>query len=416
AGLQLIVAKFLVFNGVPGLFAHLDHDELWRELRNLGADDFEMILDTGAVETNRTCSPGSSNSPDRSRLGEEAMRSNAFRLLGRRMRSWARTAALPVLPSVVSDGADTEVCMWLPWPWRCTRAIAYGRSSSDVGDLIESLSESQPELHCPGSLRLRGNTLKPFLNHKVLLIFGMDSVHRMKGKEAGHKREEDDAASPNISLGAIISLVHEHFGRDEHACSADGVEQRLPQLRAREGGEPEVGDLDVALVVDEDVLELDVAVVHPERVAVVDREHQLPKHTARGGLADAAASMAVDIGRAATDQLHDDENTFLVCHHLVDAYDVWVAHPAHDLDLAHDLLRRGARLRQVILVHNFDGHLLPGLHLPRTVHLGKASLAEQLARLVPPDERARDLLHARPPPARAPRVSRFFRFCRGHGV
>nr|CAB3470626.1 unnamed protein product [Digitaria exilis] len=74
------------------------------------SSSFEMILDAGAADTNRICSPGSSKSPVRLRLGEDAMMSNAFRLLGR--RPW--TTVLPVLSSVVNEGAETEVCMRLP--------------------------------------------------------------------------------------------------------------------------------------------------------------------------------------------------------------------------------------------------------------------------------------------------------------
>jgi hypothetical protein len=45
------------------------------------------------------------------------------------------------------------------------------------------------------------------------------------------------------------------------------VEQRLSLCRVGEGREPEIGDLDVASGVDEDVVRLDVAVVHAKRVA-----------------------------------------------------------------------------------------------------------------------------------------------------
>jgi hypothetical protein len=54
---------------------------------------------------------GPGTNPDRSRLDEDAMMSNAFKLMGRRMCGWAWTAALRVLSSMVSNSADTEVCM-----------------------------------------------------------------------------------------------------------------------------------------------------------------------------------------------------------------------------------------------------------------------------------------------------------------
>jgi hypothetical protein len=42
----------------------------------------EMILDMGTADMNRICSLGSWNNPDRSRLSEDTMMSNAFRLWG----------------------------------------------------------------------------------------------------------------------------------------------------------------------------------------------------------------------------------------------------------------------------------------------------------------------------------------------
>ena len=164
----------------------------------------------------------------------------------------------------------------------------------------------------------------------------------IEGVAACHEREEDDAAGPDVGLGAVVAAAQEHLGRDEHGRPADGVEERLPLRHAagEDDREPKIGDLDVARGVDEDVFGLDVAVVHAERVAVVERGHELLEDAARRGLADAAAG-AVDqagVDSAAADELHDDEDALPGGHDLVDAHDVGVAHPAHDIDLAHDLL------------------------------------------------------------------------------
>nr|CAB3468141.1 unnamed protein product [Digitaria exilis] len=313
------------------------------------SSSFEMILDAGAVDTNRICSPGSSKSPVRLRLGEDAMMSNAFRLLGRRMRGGPWTTVLPVLSSVVNEGAETE-------------------EATDETDEAGAEPWRTPVVAAADHVVQAG----------VLVV---------EGESASREREEDNAAGPDVGLGAVVAAAQEDLGRDEHGRPADGVEQqRVTSGRVDQRGEPEIGDLDVARVVDEDVVGLDVAVVHPEGVAVVERRHQLLEHTPRGGLTDATAGDEVGVEGAAGDELHDHEDGALGGHHLVDAHDVGVAHAAHDVDLAHHLPLHlhVAGLGQVVLVHDLDGHMVTGLQVHRTVHFGEAALAEQFAQLLPP--------------------------------
>jgi hypothetical protein len=49
----------------------------------------------------------------------------------------------------------------------------------------------------------------------------------IEGKVACHEPEEEDAASPDVGLGAIIAAALEHLRCDEHGRAADGVELRL---------------------------------------------------------------------------------------------------------------------------------------------------------------------------------------------
>ena len=121
------------------------------------------------------------------------MMSNAFRLLWRRMSGCAWTAALPVFWSVVSDGADTEVCIG--------HAIREARSPVDVDDdtddVVDSSSESKSESHSSGSLRLRGISLKFFLNQRFSFICGM--VIRSAG--SGQRMRWTRATRPVLNHG-----------------------------------------------------------------------------------------------------------------------------------------------------------------------------------------------------------------------
>ncbi|CAM0910337.1 unnamed protein product [Alopecurus aequalis] len=208
-----------------------------------------------------------------------------------------------------------------------------------------------------------------------------DEVVVAEGLAAGGEHEEDDAAGPGVRLGAVVAPAGEHLRRDVQRRAADRVEERLPARRLGVGGEPEIGDLEVAVLVDEEVVGLDVPVVHPLRVAEGHRGHELLEDAARLAFFHAAVNRDVAVERAATDVLHDDEDARLAGHDLVELHDVGVAQAAHDGDLALDLVDR-AELDELLLVHDLDCHLLLGVRVPREVHFGEVALAEQLHLLV----------------------------------
>ena len=87
---------------------------------------------------------------------------------------------------------------------------------------------------------------------------------------------EDAADGPHIHAERVLLLAEQDFGR----TVPEGlhlVRERLDGDRKR-AREPEVADLDVALVRDQQVLGLQVAVDHALRVAVVHALQQLVQH------------------------------------------------------------------------------------------------------------------------------------------
>ena len=86
---------------------------------------------------------------------------------------------------------------------------------------------------------------------------------------------EDDAE--RVDVGLAVDLVAERLlGRDVVRRAEDAAVGRQALLLER-AGDPEVGDLRRALLVDEDVLGLDVAVDDPARVRGAERAGDLDR-------------------------------------------------------------------------------------------------------------------------------------------
>jgi len=105
----------------------------------------------------------------------------------------------------------------------------------------------------------------------------------------------------------------------------------------RERGEAEVGDLEVAGGVEEEVLRLEVAVRDAVAVAEEERRDELGEVSPRQGLRDAAAPGELGEELAAAGVVDNEVNFGLRGENLVDFEDVWmVLQAAHGVDLAHD--------------------------------------------------------------------------------
>lgn len=171
-----------------------------------------------------------------------------------------------------------------------------------------------------------------------------------------------------------------------------------------DGGKAEVGDLEVAPLVDEEVLGLEVAVEDAARVAEADGGDELLEVPARGVLLEAALGDAGEELPAA-DELHDEVDLGLCCHDLEEAHDVGVADAAEDGDLALDL-RDEAVAERLLLVEHLDGDGLPGVGVAGVVDLGEGAVAQDAAELVAPQQEPPALAVAAPHGGRRPRALR----------
>ncbi|KAJ6804142.1 putative CBL-interacting protein kinase 6 [Iris pallida] len=180
-----------------------------------------------------------------------------------------------------------------------------------------------------------------------LPVHGQDVVV-LEREEAGEEHVEDDAAGPEVGLPAVVALPRDDLRRDVRRGPARGAQE----VGAGEGAEAEVGDLEVAAVVEEEVLRLEVAVVDAAGVAEGDGGEELAEVAAGGVLAEAAVAGDAGEELAAADELHGEVDLGAGGHDLVELHDVGVGDHLHGGDLPLDLLR-----------HADAEHLLLGDHL-----------------------------------------------------
>jgi len=141
-----------------------------------------------------------------------------------------------------------------------------------------------------------------------------------------------------------------------------------------EGAEAEVGDFEVAVLVEEEILRLEVAVEDAAAVAEVDGGDELLEVEARRLLSEAAAGDLVE-ELAAAHELHGDVDLGLAGHDLVELHDAGVLHHVHGRDLPFYLLHH-PHLHHFLLPHHLHGDALSALEVPRVVHLGEGSVPQ----------------------------------------
>jgi hypothetical protein len=215
-----------------------------------------------------------------------------------------------------------------------------------------------------------------------LLKHGRDVVVGER-ERAGEEDVEDDAAGPDVRLGAVVALVPEHLGRGVPRRAAERVEEAVRARVVGERAEPEVHHLEVARVVDEQVLRLEVAVEHAPRVAEVDGGDELPEVAARDVLLHAPRAHDPREELPAADQLQREVDLGARGHHLVELDDVGVGDALHDGDLPLDLLHH-PRADHLVPGQHLDRHGAAGLQVPRRVDAAEVAAAQHAAQLVPP--------------------------------
>ena len=162
------------------------------------------------------------------------------------------------------------------------------------------------------------------------LVDGLD-VLGLEGRAADDESVEDDADGPRVDLEAVaIRLVEQHLGRDVVGRAADRLLALAGDLDER--GEPEVADLDVHVLVEEDVAELEVAVDDLVRVHVLARADELHHEEARLGLGEAAPAAEHVHEGAIVAELEGHVDVVFVLETVLEADDVGVLERLVDLD------------------------------------------------------------------------------------
>ncbi|CAA7407304.1 unnamed protein product [Spirodela intermedia] len=200
-----------------------------------------------------------------------------------------------------------------------------------------------------------------------LLVHGHQVVV-LEWEESGEEHVEDDAAGPDIGLGAVVALLPDDLRGNVSGGAAGGVEEAVGVEMIGECAEAEIGDLEVAGFVEEQVLWFQISVVYASGMAEIDSGDELPEVDPRGVLLQAAVPRDLGEELAAADQLHGQVDLCLGGHHLVELDDVRVGDHLHHRDFPLDLLHH-PYLDHLLLPHHLHGNALAALHIPGVVDL-----------------------------------------------
>jgi len=143
----------------------------------------------------------------------------------------------------------------------------------------------------------------------------------------------------------------------------------------------EVTDLDVAMAVQQDVVQLDVTMGDLLVVQVGDTFHDLAEHELSIFLSQLPALADVVEEVTSWAELHNDHVMALGLESLEDFDVVGVAQPLQDIDLVHNLLLLALFLHEVH-VDALDGDQLTRQAMQPQVDLSEGSLAQHLADLI----------------------------------
>eukprot|EP00965_Chrysotila_dentata_P059280 1967624-Pleurochrysis_carterae.AAC.1 len=150
----------------------------------------------------------------------------------------------------------------------------------------------------------------------------------LEGQKAAEHREEADAERPDVGARALVALACHHLGRGVAGRAAGGAQQ--PVGRVEHGGEAEVDHLDVAVLVNEQVLGLEVTMGYAHRVAGVDAQDDLPEDLARLRLVQPAMRDDKLEQLAAREEFGDQVDVLGLLDHLEQLHDVGVAHDENE--------------------------------------------------------------------------------------
>jgi hypothetical protein len=141
---------------------------------------------------------------------------------------------------------------------------------------------------------------------------------------------EDDTEGPDIGLLAVVSSAKQYFGRCVRVRAADGSQKTVYRLNTAES---KVADLRIPRGVEEDVVQLDVAMANVAVVEIFDAIGNLKEDAASRTFRQ---STAVDDMRdqvATRTVLHDDADAIRHENNLVEPGNARVVDPLEDSKL-----------------------------------------------------------------------------------
>ena len=164
------------------------------------------------------------------------------------------------------------------------------------------------------------------------------SVERVAHDKLGRSIARASTASLHEIAATRLGVVEAHLSYE--VLVAQPVLDLLAQLvLGVEGvGEPKVGDDDVLVAVQQQVLKLQISVYDTLLVQVAHTGYELGEQFTRGTVLQVAVVENVVEELTARCILEDDANVSLSLYHLVQPDDVGVVEPTQDVDLAIDLL------------------------------------------------------------------------------
>jgi hypothetical protein len=178
--------------------------------------------------------------------------------------------------------------------------------------------------------------------HDAALDLLVQSLHVLVVKRdfTAHQNIDDDAKTPHIHLGARVS-----FGSEKLGCGE--IETPTESLEVTAGGkqvaEPKVDDLDVAILADEDIFNLEVAVDDAIPMAVVEGAGDLAGEFAGLFLLEFAVGDDVVEHLTSVDKLEEHVPVIVGPNDISQAADMRMVQESHDGSLA-----RGADLLGMI--------------------------------------------------------------------
>lgn len=202
-------------------------------------------------------------------------------------------------------------------------------------------------------------------------------------------RVEHHTRTPHVYGPAIVAFLGNYLRGYVGRRAALVVEDRTGlDLLA----DTEIRDLDVALVVEQNVLQLDVAVQDVLRMDVSDSLYYLLEEVLGEGLVELSSLAHVGEQIATCAKLHDEQVVLLCLKCLEELNDRLVAHDPKKTSLVLNLPQR-VFILQELLVDRLDGHKPPRQLLEGQVHFAEGALAKEAADLVEVEVSAgRDLI------------------------